>query len=102
MVVGEVAVSWLGVEVREVYVVNTRVLWSTTMKMSHRLQSHSAGPVWGLVMGMFLVAIGIVIWIYAKSSQPGDSLDESLAMAAMLVGVFLAVYAGREISRARR
>ena len=65
--------------------------------MSHRLQSRSAGPVWGLIMGMFLVAVAIGIWIYVKSLQPGDSLDESLAMAAMLLGVFLAVYAGREI-----
>ncbi|MCP3727521.1 hypothetical protein M3I53_31125 [Paraburkholderia sp. CNPSo 3272] len=67
------------------------------MKMSHRLQSDSAGPVWGLILGMFLMVAGIGIWIYAESSEPGDSLDESLAMAAMLVGTFLAVYAGREI-----
>ncbi len=79
-----------------------RVLWGTTMKMSHRLQSHSAGPVWGLIMGLFLAGTGIVIWIYVKSSQSGDSIDESLAMAAMLVGAFLAVYAGREIIRGRR
>ena len=79
-----------------------RVLWGTTMKMSHRLQSQSAGPVWGLIMGLFLAAIGIVMWIHVKSSQPGDSVDESLAMAAMLVGAFLAVYAGREIIHGRR
>jgi len=53
-------------------------------------------------MGLFLAAIGIVIWIHVKSPQPGDSIDESLAMAAMLVGAFLAVYAGREIIHGRR
>jgi hypothetical protein len=67
------------------------------MKMSHRLQSDSAGPVWGLILGMFLMVAGIGIWIYMKSSEPGAPLDESFAMAAMLVGTFLAVYAGREI-----
>ena len=72
------------------------------MKMSHRLQSDSAGPVWGLILGMLLMVAGIGIWIYAKSSEPGDSLDESLAMAAMLVGAFLAVYTGREIRHRHR
>ena len=72
------------------------------MKMSHRLQSDSAGPVWGLILGMFLMLVGIGIWIYVKSSEPSDSLDESLAMAAVLVGTFLAVYAGREIRQRHR
>lgn len=72
------------------------------MKMSHRLQSDTAGPVWGLLLGMFLMVAGIGLWIYAKSSGAGDSLDESLAMAAMLVGTFLAVYAGREIRHRHR
>jgi hypothetical protein len=67
------------------------------MKMSHRLKSDSAGPVWGLITGMFLMVAGIGIWIYVKSLEAGDSLDESLAMASILVGAFLAVYAGREI-----
>ena len=53
-------------------------------------------------MGMFLMVAGIGIWIYAKSSEPGDYLDDSFAMAAMLVGTFLAVYAGREIRHRRR
>jgi len=72
------------------------------MKMSQRLQTDSAGPVWGLILGMFLVVAGIGIWIYVKASEPGDSLDESLAMAAMVVGTFLAVYAGREIRHRNR
>lgn len=72
------------------------------MKMSHRLRSHPAGPVWGLILGLFLMLVGIGLWIYAESSQPVSRLDESLAMAAMLVGAFLAVYAGREISHRHR
>jgi hypothetical protein len=80
----------------------TSVSRGTTMKMSHRLRSHSAGPVWGLILGLFLMLVGIGFWIYAKSSQPGSRLDESLAMAAMLIGAFLAVYAGREIRNKHR
>jgi hypothetical protein len=72
------------------------------MKMSHRLQSDSAGPVWGLIWGIFLTVAGIGIWIYVKSSEPGNSLDESLATASMLVGTFLAVYAGQEIRHGHR
>ena len=53
-------------------------------------------------MGMFLMAIGIGIWVFVKSSQPGDFFDESLAIAAMLVGASLAVYAGREIRHGHR
>lgn len=69
----------------------------TTMKMSHRLRSHSAGPVWGLILGLFLMFVGIGLWIYAKSMHPGSRLDESLAMATIVIGVFLTVYAGREL-----
>jgi hypothetical protein len=74
----------------------------TTMKMSHQLRSDAAGPVWGLIMGMFLMLVGIGLWIYGKSPQPGSRLDESLAMTAMLIGAFLAVYAGREITHRHR
>ncbi|MGF6732014.1 CO dehydrogenase/acetyl-CoA synthase delta subunit [Paraburkholderia youngii] len=32
------------------------------MKMSQRMQSDSAGPVWGLITGIFLMVAGIGIW----------------------------------------
>lgn len=73
------------------------------MKMSHRLGSpDTAGPVWGLVFGMFMTAIGISLWFYATSSAPSGRLDESLAVAAVIVGLFSAVYAGRELRHKRR
>ncbi|KPD16472.1 hypothetical protein ADM96_25845 [Burkholderia sp. ST111] len=73
------------------------------MKMSHRLaSSDNAGPVWGLILGMFMTAIGIGLWFYAISSVPTGRQDESLAVAAMVIGVFLAVYAGRELRHKRR
>ena len=73
------------------------------MKMSHRLaSSDNAGPVWGLILGMFMTAIGIGLWFYATSSAPTGRQDESLAVAAMVIGLFLAVYAGRELWHNRR
>ncbi len=73
------------------------------MKMSHRLGSpDTAGPVWGLVFGMFMTAIGIGLLFYATSSAPLGQQDESLAVAAILIGLFSAVYAGRELRHKRR
>jgi drug/metabolite transporter (DMT)-like permease len=68
------------------------------MKMSHRLESHdTAGPVWGLIFGVLMTAIGMGLWFYASSLVPPGRQDESLAVAAMLIGLFAAVYAGREL-----
>jgi hypothetical protein len=73
------------------------------MKMSHRLgRSDTAGPVWGLIFGLLMTAIGMGLWFYATLSVPPGWQDESLAVAATLVGLFLAVYAGRELCRKRR
>jgi drug/metabolite transporter (DMT)-like permease len=73
------------------------------MKMSHRLDSSdTAGPVWGLIFGLLMTAIGMGLWFYATLSIDSGRQDESLAVAATLVGLFLAVYAGRELRRKRR
>ena len=72
------------------------------MKMSHRLSSRAAGPVWGLVFGLFMTAIGVGLWCYATMTATAGQTDESFAVAAMLVGVFSAVYAGRELSHKHR
>jgi uncharacterized membrane protein len=73
------------------------------MKMSHRLaSSDTAGPVWGLVFGIFMTAIGVRLWFYGTLSVSPGRQDESLAVLAMLIGLFLAVYAGRELRHNRR
>ncbi len=73
------------------------------MKMSHRLGSpDTAGPMWGLIFGMLMTAIGMGLWFYASSLVPPGRQDESLAVAAMIIGLFLAVYAGRELCHKRR
>ena len=73
------------------------------MKMSHRFGSpDTAGPVWGLVFGMFMTAIGMGLWFYATSSALSGRHDESSAVAAVIIGLFSAVYAGRELCHKRR
>jgi hypothetical protein len=73
------------------------------MKMSHRFGSlDTAGPVWGLIFGVLMTAIGTDLWFYATLSVPSGRQDESLAVAAVLVGMFMAVYAARELYRNRR
>ncbi|MBN3802523.1 hypothetical protein GXB81_05565 [Paraburkholderia sp. Ac-20336] len=68
------------------------------MKKPHKLQLQPAGPAWGLVFGVFMTAVGIGLWFYAKAIYHPTHFDESLAVATILIGVFSAVYSGREIS----
>ncbi|WP_260854649.1 hypothetical protein [Paraburkholderia sp. BCC1884] len=71
--------------------------------MSHRLAgSQSTGPVWGLLFGFFMTAVGAGLWWHASSSTAPTGLDESSATAAMLIGVFLGIYSGRELFHQRR
>lgn len=71
------------------------------MKMSHKLQSQTPGPAWGLVFGLFLTGIGAGLWLYARATE-GSQFDESVAVAAVLLGLFSVVYAGREIHHKKR
>lgn len=68
------------------------------MKKLQRLQPQTAGPVWGLVFGVFMAAVGMGLWFYADTSH---SSGQSVAVAATVIGVFSVVYAGREIHRKR-
>ncbi|WP_259294884.1 hypothetical protein [Paraburkholderia sp. DHOC27] len=71
--------------------------------MSHRLESaNTAGPLWGLLFGVFMAAIGMGLWFHAASTVEAGQQDESLAVAALVIGLFLAVYAGRELLQKRR
>lgn len=72
-----------------------------SMKKLHKLQPQTAGPVWGLVFGVFMTAVGIGLWFYAEISHSSGRTDESVAVASMLIEVFSVVYAGREIHRKR-
>lgn len=71
------------------------------MKMSHRLQSQTPGPAWGLAFGLFLTSVGAGLWFYAKATQ-GPKFDESVGVAALLIGLFSVVYAARKIHHKKR
>ncbi|ARL04496.1 hypothetical protein BOC44_22055 (plasmid) [Burkholderia pseudomallei] len=66
------------------------------MKRLRRSQSRPAGPGWGLALGALLTIVGGGLWFYAKAS---GQFDEVWAAASIFAGVFLAMYAAREIHR---
>ena len=72
-----------------------------TMKMSQRSPSHTSGPVLGLLSGLFMTIIGSCFWYYAQLAS-ATRVDEMLAVAAIVIGLFLAVYAGWEIRHRHR
>ena len=72
------------------------------MKTLRKMRSRKAGPAWGLAFGAFMIAIGISQGFYAASNLDSNPLDEPIAVAATLIGVFTAVYAAREIRRGKR
>jgi len=71
------------------------------MKMAHGSASSTSGPAWGLAFGLIMTAIGVALLCRGVFSFT-DTADESLGVAALLVGVFMSAYAGREILRATR
>lgn len=69
------------------------------MKLSHRTSADTAGPIWGIAFGVLLSVAGVALWCEAKISTSASPLDESLAVASLLIGVFVAIYAGHELRR---
>ena len=69
------------------------------MKLSHEVSSRTAGPVWGIALGVLLTAAGIALWCDAALSASGSTVDESLAVASLLVGIFAIIYAAHELRR---
>lgn len=69
------------------------------MKFSHTISSHKAGPVWGIAFGLVVTLAGVGLWCAAKLSSNAGRFDEPMAVAAVLVGVFAAIYAAHELRR---
>ncbi|MBN3785913.1 hypothetical protein [Burkholderia sp. Ac-20353] len=61
-----------------------------------------AGPVWGVLAGVLLVAAGVGLGIASKLVSGSGKFDESLAISATMFGALLAVYAGHEMMRKKR
>ncbi|MFM0023529.1 hypothetical protein [Paraburkholderia azotifigens] len=67
------------------------------MKFSHTLNGRKSGPGWGLAFGLLMTVAGIGLWCDAKLSASASSYDEPLGIAALLIGVFAAIYAVHEL-----
>ncbi|PTB28740.1 hypothetical protein C9I56_10570 [Paraburkholderia caribensis] len=67
------------------------------MKLSHKLESGKAGPVWGVAFGLIITSVGLALWCDAKFSASAGQFTESVSVAAILVGVLAASYAVHEL-----
>jgi hypothetical protein len=72
------------------------------MKMSQKLRSQSAGPIWGLIFGLFFTGIGIGLLFYATYVHAASAFDEIVASCALLIGLLSAIYAARELRHTHR
>lgn len=72
------------------------------MKRLRKLRSSTAGPAWGLIFGVFMIAIGIGQGFYTAATRDLNPFDGPIAVGATLVGVFTAVYAVREMRRGKQ
>jgi len=69
------------------------------MKLSHEAGSRSAGPIWGIALGLLLTAAGVAILCDAKLTAYGSMLDESMAVGSLLIGIFATIYSAHELRR---
>jgi hypothetical protein len=69
--------------------------------MSDGKHAAKAGPAWGVAFGLLMTVTAAALWWRGSLIMP-DPDDESLAVAALLIGVFSVVYAGREWLRERK
>lgn len=70
------------------------------MKLSHKLDEPTATPKWGLLLGALMIAAGAGLWAYASAAADRPA-DEWFATAAVILRVFVAIYAWRELRHRR-
>ena len=59
------------------------------------------GPIGGLLAGLALLAVGIGFGINSALQHGTSGLGEYVAVGATMLGIFLIVYEGRELTRKR-
>jgi divalent metal cation (Fe/Co/Zn/Cd) transporter len=67
------------------------------MKLSHKFNSGKAGPVWGVAFGLLVTSAGVGLWYDAQLSVSVGRFNESLSVAAILIGVLVVTYAVHEL-----
>lgn len=70
------------------------------MKQWQHLREHGTLAVTGLAAGLAATGTGVALWLRALHGGAGTG-DQSTSVAAILLGVFVAICAGHEIWRAR-
>ncbi|WP_322048436.1 hypothetical protein [Paraburkholderia sp. J67] len=65
------------------------------MTTRHIARARNTRAITGLALGIASAATGAGLWLGAGTA------DQSMAMPAILLGVFLAIYAGHEVLRGR-
>ncbi len=81
-------------------VVQTRKLKHLGGNMKHwqHARRRATWAVTGLALGLVATGAGVHLWLRAPA---GGAADQSVAVGAILLGVFTAICAGHEIWRAR-
>ncbi|WP_321960847.1 hypothetical protein [Paraburkholderia sp. J7] len=68
------------------------------MKHWQHARRRATWAVTGLALGLVATGAGVHLWLRAPA---GGAADQSVAVGAILLGVFTAICAGHEIWRAR-
>ncbi|MCA8331659.1 hypothetical protein [Burkholderia cepacia] len=68
------------------------------MKYVH---DENAGPIWGVVAGIILTAVGFGMGFLPKRFHSSGMLNEFVASGVAITGIFLVVYAIHELRRQR-
>ncbi|AOJ38245.1 hypothetical protein WJ23_10300 [Burkholderia lata] len=66
------------------------------MKYTH---NENAGPIWGVVGGLLLTAVGLSMGLFPKLLDSTGSLNDFVSSGVTMLGIFLCVYAVRETLR---
>ncbi|RAR61273.1 hypothetical protein C7401_108209 [Paraburkholderia unamae] len=70
------------------------------MKHWHQARRHVTLAVTGLTLGLAAAGAGVGLWLHALHGG-ANAGGESASVAAILLGVFLAICAGHELWRVR-
>lgn len=63
--------------------------------------SGNADPIWGVVAGLLLTAVGLGMGLFPKLLGGTGSLDDFVSSGVTMIGIFLFVYAIHELHRNR-
>lgn len=63
------------------------------------VNNESAGLIWGVAAGLILAAVGLAMGVFPKLMHSTGTLNDFVASGVTMIGIFLTVYAVRELRR---